>query len=275
MKQTTEEVLNRIIEKKKTHEAMKTGFETLDKFLDGGFFKGETIIMGAFTGVGKSQISGQIFHEIANQGYKSAYMSLEISNEMVLSRLIGAQINIKPTRLRYGRLEESEFHDKKTAESKIISLGDFVNFYDDVYRLEEIVKEIKTGEYEFVVVDFIQNVIERSQTEYTRLTNVAQKLQQVSRETNTCIMILSQLSNSVGREGSKAKNIEYKGSGAIATICDLGFFIERNRSVNVNDAYRKDKQEIVLTLMKNRRGVSGVQFKLIYQSPGGKIVEEF
>lgn len=246
---------------KKEAEFMPTGFEALDKFLDGGFMRKELVVIGGFTGFGKSYLAGQIFYNIALNGFKSAYFSLEISNEMIASRLLGSLANIKPTRVMVGFLTVDEQDEIVKRKAELSLLDGMMTFYDDAYLLEQIKKEIKSGGYEFIVIDFIQNVMVMGMDEYQRLSFVALELQKLAKECNCTILVLSQLSNMVGREKQKAQ-VEYKGSGSIATVCDLGFFIER---------VAEEEQGLRLLLKKNRRGISEVAFNLQFQSPGGRI----
>src|SRR5690242_14760334 len=96
MKKVTE-IFESIEERKKNIDFLPTGFPLLDMELDGGFLKREMIVLGGRTGSGKSFVAATLFHNIAKSGFKCAYFSLEISNEMVVSRLIGASANIQPT----------------------------------------------------------------------------------------------------------------------------------------------------------------------------------
>lgn len=270
MKQSTRDVLEQIKVESGDHEVLQTGLKKFDQTLDGGFFSKEVIILGAHTGVGKSQLAGQIMLNIVYQGFKSAYFSLEISNEMILSRLLGIITNIKPTMLRFTPLSEYEIKKKQEAEIELISKGDLFNFYDNCYKIEEIVKEIKDNKYEFVVVDFIQNIISNAD-EYTRLSNAAITLQKTAKEASCTILILSQLSNTAAKDGSRSKTLEYKGSGSIAMVADLGLFLERQGD---DDGEFIPDGNTVLTIKKNRRGYSGSSFVLGFTEPGGKIYEK-
>lgn len=251
----------------KENEFLKTGFAKLDDALDGGFLRKELIILGGFTGIGKSYLAIQWLYQMATQGFKSAYFSLEISNEMIVSRIVGSLANIKPTRVTFGMLTPEEYNLMLDSKSKLIAYEDLLNFYDDTYTLKEIVKEIKTNNYDFVVIDFIQNVIDdSSKDEYSRLSKISLELQRLAKEMNCTIIALSQLSNSAAREGSS--RLEYKGSGSIAMVSDLGFFIERG-----DLAEGMNIQQVKLSLRKNRRGMSGLQFDLYFKIPGGLIYE--
>ena len=264
---TFQQSLDSIATLGKNNEFMSTGIASLDEDLDGGFMRKELVIIGGNTGSGKSFLSGQIFHHIATQGFKSAYFSLEISNEMIVSRLIGQISNIKPTRIMCGLLSKSEMSDKRQAENKIRPYEDLMFFYDDVYHLNKITEEISVNKYDFIVIDFIQNLITGQKDEYAAMSLAALELQKVAKATNSCILVVSQLSNAA----TTSQRIEYKGSGGIAMVADLGFFIIRPSMEEVASK-AKESSRFQLALRKNRRGVSGIAYNLNFKDPGGRIL---
>jgi replicative DNA helicase len=244
----------------KNREFMPTGFHNLDNFLDGGFMRKELVVVGGFTGSGKSFVAGQIFFNVVRSNFKSAYFSLEISNEMVVSRLIGQMANVKPTKIMCGMLNKEENESRIVAKSKLAPWEQVMHFSDEIYRLKDIEESIKTNNYEFLVIDFIQNLITTGKDEYSSMTLAALELQRMAKKYNCCIMVLSQLSNGAAKSGY----LEYKGSGGIAMVADLGFFIIRDE---------ENKEKVSLQLKKNRRGISGVIFDLKFKTPGGMICE--
>lgn len=245
---------------KSTNEFMPTGLPKVDNFLDGGFTRKELVVLGGFTGSGKSFLSAQIFFNIAKQGFKSAYFSLEIAGSMIVSRLIGQIANIKPTRIMYGLLNGEENKARMVAKSKLSPFENLMHFSDDVYKMVDIMKIIEENKYDFVVVDFIQNVITGEKDEYAAMSLAALEFQKMAKRLNCCVLVVSQLSNYAARTGL----VEYKGSGGIAMVADLGFFIKRHEE--------EEKKDIMtLAIRKNRRGVSGVSWDLSFISPGGLI----
>lgn len=258
--------IDKSIEENKKHiEVLPTGLNAVDNELTGGFLKKELVVLGGKTGGGKSLFGATIFYNIAKSGQKCAYFSLEISDEMLVSRLIGAEANLQPTRVMITQLEADDLAKKNEAKANISVYEELMYFYDDIYKLDEITKEIIANKYDFVVVDFIQNVMAVQTDEYERLSFIALSLQKLAKAQNCCILALSQLSNRIAYD--KTKNIdivEYKGSGSIATVCDLGFFLEDGEA---------DK-EFGLRLRKNRRGVSGGIFYFWLQTPGGRIISK-
>lgn len=248
--------------KKPDDFVLPTGFKELDNFLDGGFFRKEIVVIGADSGVGKSLISSQIYYNIATQGYKSAYFSLEISNETIVSRLIGQIANIKPAKITKGFLNQDEQKRRYDAEIKLRVWEDQMDLYDDIYYLNEFKKIIKENKYEFVVIDFIQNALSDEKDKYSNLVKLSIELQKLAKECNCCILIDSQLSTDPNK-----KNFEYKGAGEIKNVCDLGFYLFRNMG---DDDLDKDK--LVLKLAKNRRGFSGKRFGFQIVTDGALLV---
>jgi replicative DNA helicase len=259
------EVFKKLESNKKNLEFLKTGIALIDDFMDGGFLRKELVVLGGHSGSGKSYVAGTFFYNVAHQGFKCAYFSLEISNEMVVSRLIGAISNIKPIRVMVGELNESEIDIKTKAKAEIYVHEPLMSFYDDIYELEKIYQEIKSNGYEFIVVDFIQNVIAQGNDEYSRLSHIALELQRIAKELNCCILVLSQLSNAAAREKQDTQFLEYKGSGSIATVCDIGMVIARGEDLGGSN-------DLLLSIRKNRRGISGKTLQCAFIQPGGRIV---
>lgn len=256
------EIDKSIEERKKNIEILPTGLPNIDHFLEGGFLKKELVVIGGATGRGKSLVAATIFKNIATSGFKSAYFSLEISSEMLVSRLIGAKANLSPTKIMIKYLDDKEAEAKNEAKASLSVYEEFMYFYDDLYHIDLIKKEITAGGYDFVVIDFIQNVMAAKSDEYERLSNIALVLQKLAKDANCCILIVSQLSNVMSKE-RKTTIVEYKGSGSIGTVCDLGFFIEGNETGILS-----------LRLRKNRRGISGESFGFKITQPGGDIVAQ-
>jgi replicative DNA helicase len=262
------QVIQKIEEARKEIEVMPTGFASLDRFLDGGFMRKEFIVIGAGTGVGKSYIAGQMQYNIAANGFKSAFFSLEISNEMVVSRLIGGRANIKPIRILIGDLTPMEMEEKLKAETRIIAHEKYLDFNDSLYEFDELKQAITENNYDFVVIDFLQNIeFLKAVDENTQLKKISRDFQKLAKAQNCCILALSQLSNATAKEkAEKSSNVEFRGSGAIAHAADLAFFIERGDIVG-------DRQKFSLFLKKNRRGPKDKTFDFSFQIPGGYIRE--
>lgn len=262
---TFSQVIETIEQELDQSEFIATGFSKLDAYLDGGFLKRELIVIGAPTGKGKSYVASHLFSQAGLQGCKAAYFSLEISNQMVVSRIIGSEAGIKPIRLTHGFLDPAEMVEKKRVLDLYLPYEKLLYFYDDLYTLEEIEAEIITHSYEYVIIDFVQNIVDRGLSEYERLTYISLSLQKLAKSAHCCIILLSQLSNQMSRDNA-LQIVEYRGSGGIGIACDLGFFIESAPTEFTDVSFS-------LKLRKNRRGLSGASFDFHFDQPGGKITQ--
>lgn len=262
------EIIKAINEQSKDVELLPTGFPRIDAFLDGGLMRKELVVIGAGTGIGKSYVSGQIQLNLARAGFKTACYSLEISNEMVVARMIGGIANVKPAKITTGNISVSEREEIVKAQATIAAHEKYLNFEDNVYEFEELKKAITDAKYDFIIVDFLQNIeVERILDENSQLKKVSRDLQKLAKSQDACILALSQLSNKMASEkAEKVTSAEFRGSGSIAHACDLGFILERGTPTPRSNP-------LLLHLKKNRRGASGVTFDLEFQYPGGKIYE--
>ncbi len=251
-------------------EFIPTGFAKLDRELDGGFLRRELVVVGGPSGSGKSFLASQLVLNVADKGFKCLYLSLEISSQTIVSRMLGSLSAIKPARIVGGLLTKEEYQRKLDAEAELLAREQFIDIYDDVYELDKIVEVVKKAKADLVVVDFIQNVIFKGEREYERLSSVSLELQRLAKQTNSCIFVLSQLSNLVSREKDKSPVLEFKGAGTIAQVADLGFWLWQEEVEDFN------QQEAVLTLAlrKNRRGFSLKPFIFGMRFPGGEIYEK-
>jgi len=254
-------------------EFIPTGFSKLDKELDGGLLRRELVVIGGSSGVGKSFLASQLVLNVAEKGFKCLYLSLEISNQTIISRMLGSLSALKPARIVGGLLTKEEYQRKLDAEAELLSREGFIDIYDDIYELDKIIEIIRKTKAELVIIDFIQNVISAGQREYERMSKIALELQRLAKSTNSCILVLSQLSNRVVREGEEGPALEYKGAGTIAQVADLGFWLWRERIESYSQAIR-DGEGLRLVLRKNRRGFSGRSFYFSMSLPGGEINEK-
>lgn len=256
-------VLYDLEHKKFGEDILPTGFKKMDAFLDGGFARKEVIILGGDTGIGKSFFAGQIALYMGLHEQRVGYFSLEISNHMVVARMVGQVANAKANLILRNELGVATSEAVVEAKSKILFGAKEMALYDDLYALEEIEREIEKMRLDFVVIDFVQNMIHQG-LEYERLTEISKRLQKHAKKTDCCILILSQLSNTVADSKETDKKPRFKGSGQIGIIADQAFFLERNEL---------DDTLVNLFLSKNRRGESKKVFELKLKIPGMKFTE--
>ena len=84
-----------------------TGFFDLDGLTD-GLHKGELTVIGARPGVGKTTFALQVAEYIAEKGKKVAFVSMEMSDEQLIQKIIAKRTRINSRKIRNGDLSEDE-----------------------------------------------------------------------------------------------------------------------------------------------------------------------
>lgn len=266
------QVIDLIKQNRGTHEFIPTGFPILDRNLDGGFLRKEMVVIGGSTGAGKSYLAIHLAMQAANAGFKVGYFSLEISNELVVARMIGMKAGIKASHILYGLADEGDIELKK-AQTFVVGLSDLFNVNDNIYDLALLEKDMRQEKYEYIVVDFVQNIMGTHADTYERLSFISLHLQRLAKQLNCCVVLLSQLSNEVSRDDIESRVLEFKGSGSIATVADLAFFLAQKK-VDPELDLGSPVQEYTLKLAKNRRGPSNKFTELRVRWPGGTFYEQ-
>lgn len=77
------------------HGTISLGFPTIDTSINGGVRKGEVVIIGAYAGVGKTFIAGEMaLHAAIRQNLNVLFFSLEMSAGALMERLASAVLGI-------------------------------------------------------------------------------------------------------------------------------------------------------------------------------------
>lgn len=160
-----------------------TGFEQLDKILNGGFKKSDLVILAARPAMGKSSLALNIMQNIAqNQNEIITMFSLEMSKEKVLQRLVlqnKAEKNL----------------------NKILSLP--IHIDDTVDNtVDKIIVNLSKSSVGLIVIDFLELIPQTSQIE-----EIINKLKHLALELDTPILCLSQLPRTIDEKNNKRPDL--------------------------------------------------------------------
>lgn len=178
-------------------DRIAVGIPELDRVLGGGIVRGSVILIGGDPGIGKSTISLQLSHQLAEKGKKVLYVSGEES--------------VQQTKLRADRLYP------KTADTLYI-----VNATD----IDAIIASIKKFMPDLVVIDSIQVV-------YTpNLSSSAGSVGQVRECANILTQLAKQAGISVVLIGHVTKEGTLAGPRVLEHIVDTVLYFEGERFSN-------------------------------------------
>ena len=244
---------------------LSSGFTDLDS-LTQGFQKSDLIIIAGRPSMGKTALGLNIaLNIIKNSKLPVLFLSLEMSKEQIMYRVLAMETNINQSRLKSGKLYSNDWI-KLNKIIKILSKLPF--FIDDTVNLSiaEIKSKIRTILFEhnqigLIIIDYLQlmeNSKGKSDNRVQELAKITRSLKIMAREFNVPIIALSQLSRNVeNRIDKKPVLSDLRESGSIEQDADLVILLYRSTYYNSTLTDLKTRQSTEVIVAKHRNGPVG------------------
>lgn len=249
--ETSDIITKKYLQKENYENKYTTGIFDLDEATN-GLHAEELTIIGARPGVGKTALALKIAHNIANKGIKVAILSLEMSKNQLVERLIAKESRIDSEKIRTGIMTEEEMEKVTEATARIYELPIFINTrIKNIQDIEMYVRRLKNKEdIGLLIIDYIQllksqNKLNSREQEVSEITRT---LKLLSLELKIPIIGLCQLNRNAAR--TEPTLADLRESGAIEQDADNVIFLYKK---NDNEE-RKSVEDIVIDLQKQRAG---------------------
>lgn len=258
-------------------DTIKTGLHDLDLFIN-GFEKGCLYTIAGRPSMGKTSLALSITANILRESEKAvAYFSYEMTGDQIMTRLVSAESELDPQKLRTKDIKDYEYqqlvHKSSDLENWLLTIRSVFNF--DIDNLESEIRKYKNdNQADIVIIDDIQRIkIDIINRKYAanreqEVSNNVRRLKDLAKELNIPIIIISQLNRQVEIRGGEKKPqlIDLRDSGAIENDSDMVFFLYRAEYYGITeDEYgvsTGNKGELIIA--KNRMGsVGSVQLKYV------------
>ena len=212
-----------------------TGFDGLDK-LTNGWQKSDLIIIAARPGMGKTAFTLSIGKNAAEEGKGVAMFSLEMGAKQLTQRLISMDAELNSSKLRSGKLEDSDWPMLHKAVEKLSTLPIYIDDTPaiNIFELRAKVRRLKQNHnIELVVIDYLQLMSagpkSKGGNREQEISAISRALKGLAKEMNVPVIALSQLSRAVeSRSGDKRPMLsDLRESGAIEQDADIVTFIYR------------------------------------------------
>ena len=270
-------LLDAEIDALKEYRDKKTGFDNLDKKMNG--LNAGLYVIGGVSSVGKTTFVHQLTDQLAEQGDHVIYFSLEQSRlEMVTKSLSRTMAKLdfdnaySSFDIRRGKgetiLQQAKDEYKKYARNVNIYEGDFktnINFmvsYVEKYMNDNNVRPI-------VVVDYLQIMPSSNDTfsDRNKIDENVKEIKALSSRNKLTVFLISSFNRTSYQSPSTFES--FKESGGIEYTADvmwaLDFAIVHDedfqkekvvaiKNKRLNDFKEKTPRDIVLTCLKNRNG---------------------
>lgn len=273
---------------------MSTGFEKLDA-KTAGLHPGDMMVVAARPGMGKSAFALNLGVNVASPrtvwrsgskspdegtehavpGYGVVVISLEMSREQLVTRMVCAEARVDVAKLRCGFLQPDDWR-RLTEAARYLS--DLPIWIDRSYNVTEIRAKVLRLQAEYngdasattperklglVIVDPVQLLESdpRRQNREEETADAARALKRMALDLDVAVIAVSQLSRAVETRPTRDKRPQLwdmRDSGAIEDAADAVVFIYRDEYYHPETTNSKGLAEIILS--KQRNGPLGKVF---------------
>lgn len=235
----------------------------LDKATN-GLKGGEFVIIAARPGVGKTTLALNIASNIINNNKHVSFISLEMSSNELIAKLMSSRADIYLNTLLSGDINKDHFASIK---SKMLTSLDIlsktklniITENPNIQKLEILLKEkAQKKELDVVVIDYIglmQNDNKNIKERHLQIADISRRLKLLALELNISIVCLAQLNREIDKQTDKTPNLSHlRDSGAIEQDADTIIFLSPYSQAK-NDKFNFAKvTQTKLTIAKNRHG---------------------
>lgn len=273
-----------------------TGFRDIDKYF-GGAELTDLVIIGARPGMGKTILALNIAENIAKT--KSVlFISIEMSGKQLAARFMVKAASINPTRLRYGKLNQSEIQSLQENSHKIQKSRLYIDDVPKGISIKQLRPKLKRiinkHDIKVLFVDYLQLMKPDSRKNSNRTEDVgaiAEGLKAIAKEFKVTVIALAQLSRAVEQRDNKRPQLsDLRESGSIESAANSIMFIYRseyylNRMMpDEKNEYQeflkweekmkevRGKAEIIIA--KNRDGISDVNIECGFDGEFSKFYDK-
>lgn len=241
--------------------------------LDSGFYRlndltcglqfGEQTLIGARPSQGKTALGLNIFQRTAiHHKIPALFVSLEMSTEALMRRLLASQCSIPMDTIRKGSYSESDFaamsqFNLLVGRSPMFIL-DAVSGINISELGTQIIRHVKKHGIKLVVIDYLQKIKAsvKSEKRTYEVGEVSERLKALAVETKAAFLTLAQLSRESEKDkGRPPRMSDLADSGQIERDADTIILIHRNRSDEAMEA-----KLIVAKQRDGETGTVGLQF---------------
>jgi replicative DNA helicase len=250
-----------------------TGFNNLDKALDGGLEKGLYVI-GAASSAGKTTFAVQMSDQMAEAGHEVMYFSMEMDEDSLIAKILSRRTYLK-SETRAKSIAEIRSADTYADGGGVIAealeecasnAAGRIRVIEGSTNAERIVETVggfvqREGKKPVVIVDYMQYLspVNRYWNDKQNTDHNICLLKALSQELELPVIAIS----SFNRQGygRQAAMESFKESGGVEYCCEVLMALQMHgvgvKPFNAYSAKMRDPREIELAILKNRNGQCG------------------
>jgi replicative DNA helicase len=239
---------------------LASGIHDLDEMLDGGFHRGNMVVIGARPSMGKSALGLTIGLDMAKT-YSVGFISMEMSRADISDRqaaILGsvslAELKRPSKDLRYDRVVDA-VENSKTRKFYVVEQGGL-----NILQVKAKAKALKRRKgLDVLIVDYIGLMagLDPKVSRAYQIEEISRGLKTLAKELDIVVLCLAQVNRGAADKGNSPPGLhELRDSGSIEQDADIVAFIHRPIMANP-ELGLEFKNYALLRLSKNRQGRCG------------------
>lgn len=221
-----------------------------------GFQAGDLVLIGGRPSMGKSAAALQIALHTAKQDRAVAFVSLEMSKEALVQRLIAIVGGLDLHRLRGGYLDQEE---RLRAQFAAAEIADLPLFIDETRArtmpaLEARIRRLRAErEIGLVIIDHLQLMrgMARAESRHQELSAISHDLKHLAVDFGVPVILLSQLNRECERERRLPQLSDLKETGSLEEDADVVLFIHRAEQYKRDDPSLHGLADLIVGKQRN------------------------
>lgn len=240
------------------------GFSQLDEAI-GGLRKDTMTLIAARTGMGKTALALSVVYSAVCRGYKVAYISLEMSERMLILRLLSMLTGIAPLDIERGRMSKNQLQIVRDVMDHLMTLP--LDIIEKGLSSDMVTDHVGNNypDTNLLVIDHIGILRDPIADRYTKMTLVSNNVRAVARDLDIPVLALAQLNRQAdNRENHMPTPADLRDSGALEEDSEIILFPFRPQYYLMNDPNTPEVQpgeaerNAQIIIAKNRQGAPGM-----------------
>ncbi|MDR3330655.1 MAG: replicative DNA helicase [Endomicrobium sp.] len=277
--------LERLHSNPRNISGLSTGFVDFDA-KTAGLHPSELIILAARPSMGKTALALNIAEHVAIVEKKPvAIFSLEMKEEMLMSRLLASVARVNAGKLRNGLYNSADWPRLTNAAKKIADAPIFIDDDSNISVIElrtrarKLAIELQANQNSLalVIVDYIQFIHgsgRKFESRQQEVSDISRSIKALAKDLDIPVIVLSQLSRRTedrGRKDNRPQLSDLRDSGAIEQDADVVAMLYRDGYYNREEPDLQKKATLIIA--KQRNGPIG-DINLIFEGEYTKFSDE-
>jgi replicative DNA helicase len=237
-------------------KGITTGLCDLDYLLNGGFQRGQSVVLAGRPGHCKSAVSLHCALTAAQEGFSVLYLSMEMVSSELADRALASVGRIYLGNLLTGKLKEQEWEGVTAASGKFHDMP--LHILDrsglSFFQVATIARRHKRKNgLDLMVIDYLQLMAGEGEKRHSQIEEITRGIKSLAKELNCAIVLLSQLSRKT-ENSRRPKLSDLRDSSSVEQDADVVLFTHYEENDNPSTEW---KGYVDLHVAKNRQGSLG------------------